>query len=402
MNIADAMQRRGPLAPDHSVLPTLVLNARGHIASAPANVRNIYLLDNRKKGRVRYNSFAHHVTMDGQRLDDTWEMRESLWLADVYGMSVKPKEVGEVLRFIGQSDIYHPVQEYLAALPAWEGKTSIDSLFTKYFGAEDGGAIRSYGRKMMIGAVARAMMPGCKLDNMVILSGPQGAGKSRGVRALAPTWFSDAPLQIGDRDAVLALHNVWLYEVAELDSFRGRAAQKIKAFLSTQSDRYRGVYSRHYTMSHRSCIFVGTTNEERFLRDSTGNRRFWPVQIGAKVDVDGIERDRAQLWAEAYQAYLKQEQWHLTDDEMKDLLRDQEVHIEIDPWTYPVLDFMESPKQLLTPPRMDEILEAVGVEHGRQDKRAMLRVSDILTQHGYRSRQTRRPNGKRPKCWSKA
>mgnify|MGYP003654218761 CR=1 FL=1 len=399
MNVSQAMSKQGPNAPYHPIVDHLLVNSRGHFAACAANIRTIYLQDPRKRGHVRYNTFDHYVVVGTQRLDDQGEMRESLWLADTYGLSVKPREVGEVLKYIGTQDPFHPVQDYLRSL-VWDGTPRLDKLFIKYFGAQDEGAIRAYGRKFMISSVARNMNPGAKADAMVILfSQEQGRGKSRGAAALAPFGFSDAPLQVGDREAVLALHGCWIYEVAELDSFRGRAAQKVKAFLSTSVDRYRGLYARHYTQSPRSCVFIGTTNEERFLRDSTGNRRFWPVRVGW-VEVDELIKDRDQLWAEAYVYWSRGEEWWLSPEDEAKLLGDQEMHKEVDPWASPVVSFMEQRIAMNErPPRMHEILtQALGVELGRQDKRCMLRVSDILTENGYYSKQVRRGR-KKFKAW---
>tara|TARA_R110000824_G_scaffold62094_4_gene164637 strand:+ start:1724 stop:2965 length:1242 start_codon:yes stop_codon:yes gene_type:complete len=412
MKLDEALKVEGPNAPHRPVLDLLTVNARGHFANTAANVRHIYLHDPRKKGTLRYNGFAHQAEIDGQRVTDVLEMRESLWLSDVYGITLKTRDVGEVLRYLAEtSEHYHPVQNYLNSLPPWDGKTKrLPLLFKSYFGAILTGdtaeerencdrLLSEFGVRFMVSAVARAMEPGCKADAMVILMGAQGAGKSRACRVLSKGWFSDAPLQIGDRDAVLALHGVWLYEVAELDSFRGRAAQKIKAFLSTAVDRYRGMYSRHYTPSPRGCVFIGTTNEDRFLRDSTGNRRFWPVHCG-EIKVDLLEEDVDQLWAEAVALYQTEKRWHLTALEEGALIDHQTVYAERDPWEEGIIGFMHGRIEGSTIARI--LQEALKVPVERCDKRAMLRCAAILRQNDYTSKQVRVPKTKqRVQVWRK-
>ena len=412
MKLDEALKVEGPNAPHRPVLDLLTVNARGHFANTTANVRHIYLHDPRKKGCLRYNGFAHQAEIDGQRVTDCLEMRESLWLSDVYGITMKAREVGEILRYLAESnEHYHPVQDYLNNLPEWDGKTErLPQLFRTYFGAILTGEtpeeqarcnelLSEFGVRFMVSAVARAMEPGCKADAMVILMGAPGAGKSRACRVLSKGWFSDAPLQIGDRDAVLALHGVWMYEVAELDSFRGRAAQKIKAFLSTSVDRYRGMYSRHYTPSPRGCVFIGTTNEDRFLRDSTGNRRFWPVHCG-EIDVELLEEDIDQLWAEALSRYRRGDVWYLSSIKEGALIEHQTVYAERDPWEEGIMRFMDGRVDGSTIATI--LTQALKVPVERQDKRAMLRVAAILRQNDYTSKQVRVPRTKqRVQVWSK-
>tara|TARA_R100000700_G_C3177065_1_gene152061 strand:+ start:1543 stop:2772 length:1230 start_codon:yes stop_codon:yes gene_type:complete len=408
MKLDELLKVEGPLAPHHPTLKALSLNTRGYIANSSGNIRTIYNRDPRKKNLLRYNGFSRQAELDGKRLDDHLEMQEALWLSDVYGMNVKPRDVGEVMTYLSEKEHYHPVQQYLHGLAEWDGAPRLKFLFTEYFNAtltgesEDEKAtcadlLAEFGVRFMMSAVARAMTPGCKADAMVILMGKQGAGKSQACRILSKGWFSDAPLQIGDREAVMALHGVWLYEVAELDSFRGRAAQKIKAFLSTSTDRYRGMYSRHYTESPRGCVFIGTTNEDHFLRDSTGNRRFWPVHCGNQIDLDKLKSDVDQLWAEALHLYANGTgRWYLDQLSEGALLAHQTTYVERDPWEAAIIHYMAGRHSTMS----DILTKGVKVPVDRQDKRAMLRAAAILRQNGYASFQTRIGN-KRLQIWRK-
>src|SRR5262249_24412629 len=157
--------------------------------------------------------------------------------------------------------------------------------------------------RTMIAAVARAMKPGAKHDVMPILVGPQGIFKSTFWRTLASDpWFSDSRFVVGHRDAYLVLRGRWFVEMPELDALRrARDAEEIKAFLSSPVDRYRDPYGRTMADNPRTAIIVGTTNDDGFLSDPTGNRRFWPMRVG-KIDVDWVAAHRDQLWAEAAHA----------------------------------------------------------------------------------------------------
>lgn len=195
---------------------------------------------------------------------------------------------------------YNPVLEWLDSLE-WDGVSRVEHLFSRYFRTTDGAYERAVSRCFMVGAVRRMRQPGCKLDTMPILDGPQGWDKSTGLRALfSDDWFSDAQLgDMRDKDAAMNLRGTWLVEFAELDSMSRTAASTLKAFCSRAVDRYRAPYAVATSEVPRQCVFAGTVNERGYLTDGTGNRRFWPLSVLERVDVAAILRDRAQLWAEA-------------------------------------------------------------------------------------------------------
>jgi putative DNA primase/helicase len=168
------------------------------------------------------------------------------------------------------------------------------------------------GRAFLVGAVARVTRPGCKLDTMLVLVGRQGAGKSRFCQALVPeaAWFGDTPFDLQSKDAFVALQGKWIYELAEMESLRGRAATRVKGFLSSSTDNFRAPYARVAQDQPRQCVFVGTSNHPDLFDDGTGSRRFWPVQVG-RVDLPALLEDRDQLWAEAVARHQRGEPWHL-------------------------------------------------------------------------------------------
>jgi predicted P-loop ATPase len=164
----------------------------------------------------------------------------------------------------------------------------------------------------MVAAVARAMQPGCKVDSMLVLEGAQGAGKSTAIRILAgDEWFSDSLPNVGTKDASDHVRGKWFIEIAELSAMSKADIEASKAFISRREERYRRPYDRSETKYKRRCVFVGTTNQDTYLRDETGNRRFWPVRVG-KVNLVALRRDRELLWAEAIYWYRKGKPWHMT------------------------------------------------------------------------------------------
>jgi Virulence-associated protein E len=203
---------------------------------------------------------------------------------------------------IAKAKPFHPVVGYIDSLN-WDGIPRLDDWLVRYLGAESTPLNHAIGAIVLIAAIRRIRQPGCKLDEMLVLEGPQGAGKSTAISILAvmPEWFSDnSPLGLDGRETLERISGFWIIEISELTGFRKRDVEELKGTLSRQTDRARLPYARISVEVPRQCIFVGTTNSQAFLEDHTGNRRFWIVKVGA-VDLDALLQDRDQLWAEAAQ-----------------------------------------------------------------------------------------------------
>lgn len=240
-------------------------------------------------------------------------------LNEQYNMEVSVENVHHAINLAAEENRINPVGLYLTSL-TWDGVPRIDTWLQNYMGVQDTPLARKMGRKWLIASVARALDPGCKADAMLIVKGPQNAGKSTAFRALAGSdWFNDTPFEMDSKDRFDFLRGVWVYEIAELTNFTRADANALKGFLSSQDDKYRPAYGRTVVTYPRRVIFCGTTNEDQFLMDSTGTRRFWVVESGPVVDVDGIKRERDQLWAEAVHAYRQSEEYWLdrSDDAVR-------------------------------------------------------------------------------------
>ena len=215
---------------------------------------------------------------------------------------------------------YHPIREYLASLPAWDKIPRVDTLLIDYLGAEDNEYTRAVTRKTLCAAVRRVQQPGVKFDSMLVLNGPQGIGKSTLISKLAGEWFSDS-LNLSDtkdKTAAEKLQGYWILEIGELAGLRKAEVETLRSFLSRQNDIYRAAFGKRAIPHPRQCIFFGTTNAESgYLRDTTGNRRFWPVKTpgnGSKHSWDLTPEDIQQIWAEVLVFVQEGEALHLSPE----------------------------------------------------------------------------------------
>jgi predicted P-loop ATPase len=218
-----------------------------------------------------------------------------------FGFDPNTETVHTAVMTLANHRRFHPVCDYLDGLQ-WDGVPRIDCWLITYGGAKDSEYLRAVGALVLVAAVRRVRSPGCKFDEMLVLENPeQGTNKSSAVQVLAvkPEWFSDnLPLGLPPKETIEALSGHWIMEVSELQGMRKSDIEKVKAFLSRQTDRARMAYGRTTTEACRQCVIIGTTNSNKYLPDLTGNRRIWPVRV-ERFDLDALKRDRDQLWAEA-------------------------------------------------------------------------------------------------------
>ena len=243
---------------------------------------------------------------------------------------------------------YHPIREYLDALPEWDKIPRVDTLLIDYLGAEDNAYVRAVTRKTLCAAVRRVQEPGVKFDTMLVLNGPQGIGKSTLISRLAGEWFSDS-LNLGDtkdKTAAEKLQGYWILEIGELAGLRKAEVETLRSFLSRQNDIYRAAFGRRATPHPRQCIFFGTTNAESgYLRDTTGNRRFWPVKTpggGSKHSWDITIEEIEQIWAEVLVYVKAGEKLHLAADIESLAKEEQREALESDEREGLVRDFLET------------------------------------------------------------
>ncbi|WP_160171349.1 virulence-associated E family protein [Kozakia baliensis] len=239
---------------------------------------------------------------------------------------------------------YHPVKEWLTSL-RWDGVKRIDTLLPNIFMSHDTPYARDVGRKFLIAMVARVMNPGCKMDYMLILEGKQGVRKSTACNILGGPWFSDSlpDLRHGGKDVSQHIKGKWLIEVAEMSALDKSDANALKSFITRAVERYRPSYGRTDIKQPRQCVFVGTTNQSAYLRDETGARRFWPIEVGISgpIDIERLTMEREQLFAEALAAWENGEKYWPTTKEQEDTYAtEQEKRQETDEWGSVVMAYL--------------------------------------------------------------
>ncbi|MDY0410130.1 virulence-associated E family protein [Paracerasibacillus soli] len=216
---------------------------------------------------------------------------------------------------------YHPIKEYLKGL-YWDGESRLESLFIDFLGADDNEYTRTVTKKMLVAAVTRIFEPGTKFDTALILIGTQGIGKSYVLSRLGGEWFNESLNSFSGDEALMKLRNSWIIELAELSALKHSEVEEVKAFISATVDTYRPKYSKNIARFPRQCVFFGSTNSFEFLKDTTGNRRFFPLPVNKnrrkKDPFESLTDEYIdQVWAEAYQLYLDDEPLHITDESVK-------------------------------------------------------------------------------------
>lgn len=331
----------------------LKLTEKGALAQTIGNAVAILRNDPRLKGRLAFNEMDHNIVA---RADLPWRAVKNadqwidaddaalrFYLERVYGLNSKDK-IFDAVNVVAGENKYHPVRDYLSTC-TWDGTPRVDTLLIDYLGAEDSDYTRAVTRKTLTAAIARIYNPGCKFDYMLTLRGRQGLGKSALIAKLGGEWFSDSFTTIQGKEAYEQVLGVWLMEVGELAGMRKAEAEAIKLYISKQVDRFRPAYGRRTQEFPRQCIFIGTTNEEQFLRDTTGNRRFWVVDVPneprkdmwAELTPEAVK----QLWGEAIDLYQRGEKLYLSRELEEYARRVQASYEEDNPHAGIILDYLE-------------------------------------------------------------
>jgi hypothetical protein len=325
-----------------------------------ATLNNTIVAMRRMGLRFTNDQFRHRKKVEGQQIqeyqgdlsDDACSvLRYSIM--EECGFDPGKENSREAAQTLCVENPFHPIRQYLDGL-CWDGMPRLDRWMVTYLGAENTPLNVAMGRIVLIAAVRRVRHPGTKFDNVLVLEGAQGGGKSTAIKILAGDEnFSDQDILTQDpKTQMEGLEGVWLYEISELEGLSRADTSKVKAFASRATDRGRPAYARFRESRPRQTVFIGTTNDDKYLRDMTGNRRFWPVRIG-KIELEALERDRDQLWAEASDWEEKGESLILSEELWPLAQIEQEARLEDDPW----LDILSE----LRPENLDQVGEMVRV-----------------------------------------
>ena len=414
----------------------LKVTEKGVLAQTIDNVTIIIRNDPNLKGCLAYNEMDHNIvtlkSLPWREVQGTSQWIDGddaalrYYLERIYGLSGKDR-IFDAVNVVAQENAYHPVRDYLQACQ-WDGVKRVDTLLIDYLGAEDTPYTRAVTRKTLTAAVARIFRPGCKFDYMLTLRGRQGLGKSALIAKLGGQWFSDTFTTMHGKDAYEQVQGVWIMEVGELAGMRKAEAETIKLYISKQVDRFRPAYGRRLQEFPRQCVFIGTTNESQFLRDTTGNRRFWVVDTPNTPTRDMWEEltpeTVQQIWSEAVEIYHAGEKLYLPKNLEKVAREIQESYEEENPragivaeylerllpagWddldSYTRREWLESGSETGTIKRttvctLEIWVEALGGNPDRIDRYASKEIRDIMAgfpewSHQGNKQKTRKPYGR--------
>jgi predicted P-loop ATPase len=335
---------------------------------------------------------------NGSWTPQIWEDRDDIlaaqWLQQ-YGVPCSVMTASQAVTALADKARFHPIRDYLNGLK-WDGTKRLDGLMHTYFGAEQTTYHSAVGKCMLLAGVARVFEPGCKADHVPILEAGQGKYKSTSIEALTHPWFSDEIADLGSKDASMQVRAAWCIEIAELSAMARPEVERVKAFISRRTDRFRPSYGRRVIEVPRQSFFVGTTNAEAYLKDDTGGRRYWPVLCGT-IDVDAIRRDRDQLWAEAVVQYRSGVKWWLTKEESELAEAEQEDRYVEDPWMQCIENYVGDRDNITS----DDILKN-GIEKPRERWSSLdySRVAACMRRLGF-SKHRPRGEGTRQRCWKR-
>lgn len=317
------------------------------------------------------------------------DIAAGLWLVEQEQLVIRGEEtIARAVAFVAQDQLVHPVREFLDSLK-WDNQARLDNWMPRYLNVVDSEYVQKVGRYFLLNLMRRAFEPGCIMRSVPVLEGAQNIGKSTIAGVLAKPWFSDTPFRVGDKDAYQQIQGVWLYEIAELDSFSRAESSAVKAFISSPKDRFRAPYERGVEDHYRQTCFMATTNAIEYLRDWTGNTRFWPIRCGALIDIDAFAAVRDQLLAEAmviYRAGGENARAHPDREEERRLFRPEQDHrLQVHPW-FDIIEKYLADNSSIEHFTIAEILEGAismrAIDMGR-DSQAEQRVGRIMAKLGW-------------------
>lgn len=330
------------------------VDKQGRYESTSNNINLILLNDSKLKGAFRYNEFDNkryifkpmpwRSVVGAEYAKDVDYSGLRNYIECVYGITGSQK-IDDALAIVFEQNRFHPIRDYINGLE-WDGVERIDSLLIDYFGADDNAYTRAAIRKMLVAAVARIFEPGVKFDLVLVLSGEQGTYKSTFLKKLGKEWFTDTFTTVQGKESFEQIQGFWIVEIAELSGLKKAEIETVKHYITKREDSFRPAYGRTVETYKRQCVFFGTTNTKDFLRDTTGNRRFLPIDVCREKAAKSVMDDLTgtvvdQIWAEAYALYMGGETLYLSDEVSQLAEEEQMRHSEFDDRTGLVQDYLD-------------------------------------------------------------
>ena len=385
----------------------LKLGSKGEILPRTYNLSVILENDSKWQGVIAYNDFRQRIE---KRIDppykgkigdwadkDTVETR--VWLDQNKDVNFSKGDIDQVVMMIAHRKSYNPAQDALRAMAdQWDNQSRINSWLVDYINAECDDSNRIYlseiGSCWLKGVAARVLMPGCKRDDVLVLKGEQGFRKSTAASVIAdaihPNSFTDTLPDLKSEEVKLALHGMIIVEFAELAAINKSEIEVIKNFVTSQIDHVRGKYAHYYGDYPRTCSFIGTTNDETFLKDPTGNRRWWPVKVASVIDTDLLRSVIRQLLGEAAHRVIAGEPWHVTNLEAhRQAAVIRQDSFQDDVWKDDCLAAFHRLKSEVAHIQTADILREMGLKIEQHSKQAETRINQIMRSSGYEYKNTK-------------
>lgn len=369
----------------------LILTQEGGAKVCEHNARLYVACSPELAGTISWNEVAKRIDVRGGPMDgvpgEVLDVALAGWLQRQKAFGAAAGMVGRAVHQVARENPRDPIAEYLGEV-AWDGVERAADFLARYFGAEgDPAYLAAVSRKWLLSLVARGLVPGCKVDTVLVLEGAQGVGKSSAFEALVGSaYFLDTTIELGEKDAMMSIGASWLVELGELASLRRAETPRVNQFITSRVDRYRPPYGRATVEAPRRCVFVGTTNEDNYLRDRTGNRRYWPVRV-RKPDVDAVARDRDLLLAEAVAMFRRGDPWWLDARETAIAAVETEGRLEasaaeeaIDRW-WRALAPAQRPRRLSL---VDVAEQAMSIPPSKIDHRTRTDIGYAMARLGFR------------------
>lgn len=331
----------------------LKISPKGYILSTLHNVVTILKNDDTYKNRIEYNELTNIRELNREKWTDKMESKLKLYLEEEYGMCTSIDNINHACNNIEIN--YHPIKQHINAIK-WDGISRINTIFSDFLGAKDNIYTQKVASITFLGAVARLYNPGVKYDTCTVFVGRQGIGKSKFIRKLAikPEWFTDGVSTFDGKEFYESIQGKWLIELGEGTAFQKSIKERTKQVIAQQEDTHRTPYSRHPETRPRQCIFLGTTNNYDFLKDETGDRRFFPIDVDKRLATKNIDTDLTpeyvnQLWGEALYRYKQNEEIYITDEKILAIAeQEQRNHFDESPLQSDIYNFLDI---LLPPPQ---------------------------------------------------
>lgn len=350
------------------------------------------------RGRIWFDEFHQKYFTDFEtgeirEWSDNEDLKATLYMQRALGLSKMSDDmVHRALILVARRNVRNEPRDWMESLQ-WDGEDRVATFLTTYFGAADNEYTRAASRNFWVGMIARVFDPGCKVDNMLVLESEQGAGKSSALAVIGGKWYAEAHESVMSKDFYMTLQGKFLVEIGEMDAFSRAEANKVKQVITCTTDRFRAPYERSAQDYPRHNIFVGTTNDDAYLRDPTGGRRFWPVRCGKVIDGDLLALDREQLFAEAVELYRSGEPWwYMPVDETRE---QQESRRVADVWEEAIAFFVSSRTEVT----LAAVLEyGLNLEMNKITTQDQNRAARALRALGWENTAATR-DGKRVKIW---